>query len=185
MTADTRSLRRAPAEATPAPTPRWVFVVPAVVTCTLAGSVGAALGWIGARLYQTGTVLRPITEGGPAGILWGTAGSLLTALAWTAAMTAFARRAIRRADEGPGVGRIALVGAALGVLAGAAATAVLHTAMSQLIFPKRSEPAIWFLGMLLGVPIAGFGGLICSLPYGLIVRRHRPKPRPNHVDTTV
>ena len=178
MTRDTR-------QNSGAATARWSFIVLAVVTCSLAGSVGAALGWLAARLHEVGTDIGQITERHLAGLYWGGGGSMAAALVWTAVMTALTRRAIRRTTARASVGRTAMVGATLGVLAGAAATAGLHAAMTFLVFRQDPEPAIWFLGMLVGVPTAGFGGLFCALPYGLIARRNQPPPAPDHVDMSV
>ena len=118
-------------------------------------------------------------------MLWGAAAGAAGALLWWAAMMGLARLAIRRPHRTFSVGWMTFLGLLLGCLTGALSTAVLHGGLSFELFPSRADPALWFLGMLVGVPAGGLGGLAAGLACALLVKASLPTPPDRHVDLAV
>jgi len=164
---------------------RWPFLVFGAVVCLTGACVGAALGWLGAALYQLDLAGPNVSRGNLAGMLWGAPAGGGAALLWWAAMMGLAWRALRRPYRPFSSGRMIFLGLVLGCLAGALGTAALHCGLSFELFRSRAEPALWFLGLLIGVPAGGMGGLAGGLACALLVRVSCPAPPETHVDLAV
>ncbi|KPJ70438.1 MAG: hypothetical protein AMS14_10675 [Planctomycetes bacterium DG_20] len=164
---------------------RWALILLAATVCLTATCVGAALGWLGAALYQVDLGEPQASPQNLAGTLWGAASGVAAGLVWSAAMTLLTRRAIRQPHRAFSAGATTFLGLALGCLAGALGTAILHAGLTLAVFPSRAEAAVWFLAMLLGVPAGGMGGLAAGLVCAALIRAFGDKAARPRVNLTV